>query len=177
MPLDAPDISRLYRLHAEALVRFLARRTYDPEVAIDLVAETFAAAFEGRARFRGETDDEAVGWLYGIARNQLGAWYRRGDVERRAVRRLGVDVRPLTDEEQERIEDLAELADLRDRVAELLEELPADARAAVRLRIVEERSYGEAAAELGVSEQAVRARVSRALRALAARLEEVSSGG
>lgn len=158
-------------------MRFLARRTYDPEAAVDLVAETFAAAFEGRASFRGETDDEQAGWLYGIARNQLGSWYRRGDVERRAIRRLGVDVRPPTDEEHDRIEDLAELAELRARVAELLDELPEDARAAVRLRVVEERSYPEAAEALGVSEQVVRARVSRALRALGARLEAVGSGG
>jgi RNA polymerase sigma-70 factor (ECF subfamily) len=165
------------------MLSFLVRRTYDPEVAVDLVAETFAAAFEARGTFRGATDEEAAGWVYGIARNQLGAWYRRGDVERRALRRLGVERRPLNDDEVERIDDLAELAELRERVAVLMDELPADARAAVRLRVVGERSYREVATALGVSEDTARARVSRALRALAERLEadgaaaEVGSNG
>jgi RNA polymerase sigma-70 factor (ECF subfamily) len=38
---------------------FLARRTFDVEVARDLTAETFAQAFEHRGRFRGQSDAEA----------------------------------------------------------------------------------------------------------------------
>jgi DNA-directed RNA polymerase specialized sigma24 family protein len=71
VPLDPDDISRLF-----------ARRTYDPEAAVDLVAETFATAFEARRTFRGQGDDAAIGWIYGIARHQLSAFYRRGGVER-----------------------------------------------------------------------------------------------
>jgi len=41
----------------------------------------------------------------------------------------------------------------------------------LRAHVVEERSYAELAEEWGVSEQAVRARVSRGLRSLAARLD------
>ncbi len=43
---------------------FLARRTADPEVALDLWGETFAQAVAGRRRYRGTTDEEAAGWLY-----------------------------------------------------------------------------------------------------------------
>ncbi len=172
MPLDAADISLLYRRHAEGLVRFCARRTYDPEAAVDLVAETFAAAFAARVSFRGTTDEERIGWLYGIARLQLSQWYRRGDVERRALRRLGVERRALTDPEHERIEELAGLAALRGRVALLVDELPADVRRTVRLRVVDELTHAEVAAALGITEATARARVSRALRELAARLSE-----
>ena len=50
--------------------------------------------------------------------------------------------------------------------------LPADQRRAVELRIVDEHGYDEVAAILGVSEQVVRARVSRGLRALSHLLGE-----
>ena len=68
----------LWARHAHGLLRFFARRTMDPEAAMDLVAETFAAAFVARATFRGTGEDEAAGWLFGIARNQLALWYRHG---------------------------------------------------------------------------------------------------
>jgi RNA polymerase sigma-70 factor (ECF subfamily) len=46
MPLDADAISRLYRAHSGAMLGFFMRRTYEPEAAVDLLAETFAQAFE-----------------------------------------------------------------------------------------------------------------------------------
>src|SRR4051794_41795282 len=86
MPLDADAIADLYDQHARALLAFLARRAADPEAAVDLLAETFAAAFKDRRRFRG---DDPLPWLYGIARHQLAGYFRRGRVERRALERLG----------------------------------------------------------------------------------------
>ena len=64
MTLDPDSISRLYETHAAVLLRYLARRTLQSDVAIDLVAETFANAFAHRDQFRGETDTEAVAWLF-----------------------------------------------------------------------------------------------------------------
>jgi len=165
--LERDDIERLYRLHAQVMVGFFARRTYDPEAAVDLVAETFAAALSSRRRFRGRSDEDAVGWLYGIARHQLSGWYRRGRVQRRAMQRLGVQRRELSDPELERIEELADLAALREQVAAGVDALPADQRVVVRLRVVDERSYAEIAQELQITETAARARLSRGMRALA----------
>ena len=45
----------------------------------------------------GATEDEAAPWLFGIARNQLARYYRRGTIERRALRRLQLE-RPAVDE-------------------------------------------------------------------------------
>ncbi|HWT95775.1 MAG TPA: sigma factor, partial [Solirubrobacteraceae bacterium] len=101
------DIAELYRRHGRELLLFLVRRTADPETALDLWAETFAQATAGRRRFRGRTEDEAAAWLYGIARHQLSAWYRRGVVERRGLQRLRIERRELTEVEHERIVDLA----------------------------------------------------------------------
>src|SRR3954452_17692057 len=174
--LQADDISRLYRDHAKSLLVFLARRVYDPEVAMDLLAETFASAFVVRKHFRGQDDADAVAWLYGIARNQLGHFYRRGRAERRAFERLGVERRPLTDPEYERIEELAGITELRAAAAEALKRLSPQHREIVRLRVVEERPYRDVARRLGISEQAARARLSRALREMASASLCVSGG-
>src|SRR5918997_840227 len=70
LSLDDEGFSRLYRVAAQDLVVFFARRTYDPEAAADLMAETFAKAYLGRRRFRGSTDEAARAWLFGIARRR-----------------------------------------------------------------------------------------------------------
>lgn len=172
MTLTADEIAELYRRHARSMLAFLARRTHDPEVAVDLVAETFAAAIADRRQFRGHSDDEAAGWLFGIARHQLSAWYRRGDVERRAIVRLGIERRQLEDAEYERIVELAGLQAERERVSRSLDRLSPVLRAAVGMRVIEERSYREIADALEISEQTARARVSRALRELADALSD-----
>jgi RNA polymerase sigma factor (sigma-70 family) len=153
------------------MTAFFARRTYDPDAAVDLLAETFAAAFEDRASFRGAGDEAATAWIYGIARHQLSAFYRRGAVERRAMAKLGVERRALTDPEYERIEELAGMAEVRARIAAALDDLPQEHAEALRLRVVEELGYDEVAGALGISQQAARARVSRGLRALGHHLE------
>ena len=48
--LDADDIARLYAAHARALVAYFARRTFDAQVAAELMAETFASAVADRRR-------------------------------------------------------------------------------------------------------------------------------
>ena len=131
------------------------------------MAESFATALAEAGRFRGSTDAEATGWLYGIARHQLSNWYRRGDVERRALERLGIERRELTDLEIERIVELGDLADTRRAVERGLDAFTSDVRTTLHLRVVEERSYREIAAALDITEQTARARVSRALRDLA----------
>ena len=166
LALSNDDVERLYREHARAVLAFLVRRVLLPEVAVDLMAETFAQAYRDRHRCRASDDAERVAWIFGIARHCLAGYVRRGAAERRALRRFGVERRALHDFEYDRIEELAGLHDLADHVLDAFDGLDGEQRDALRLRIVEERPYAEVARELGVSEQVARARVSRALRAL-----------
>jgi len=165
MSLDADRFARLYDSHAEEMLAFFVRRTYDPEAAMDLVADTFATAFADRLRFRGSSDGEVLAWLYAIARHRLTDYVRRGAIEGRALRRLGFQRRMLSEAEYERIEELAGLDGVRDALDLALGELGSEHRHVLQLRVVEERSYGQIAVALGVSEQTARARVSRALAA------------
>lgn len=161
----------VYSTRSENLLVFFVRRTFDVDTARDLTAETFAQAFQHRRRFRGRTDAEAEGWLYGIARRKLSRYMRKGTVERRAIERLGVRIPTVSEDDHERIIELAGLAEMRGRVATAFSDLSASERDVLRLRVIDERPYREVAETLGVSEQAARARVSRALRRLADAVE------
>lgn len=85
--------------------------------------------------------------------------------------RLGVEPLVLTDKEIERIEELADLGSLRGALLAALEELGAEQREAVRLRVEIELGYPAIATRLGITEATARARVSRGLRALATALD------
>jgi RNA polymerase sigma factor (sigma-70 family) len=161
----------VYEACSRRLLAFFVRRTFDVETARDLTAESFARAFEQRGRFRGTTDAEAEAWVFGIAHNLLRRYARKGRIERKALDRLGVEVPAVSEDDYQRIVELAGLAELRGRVEGAFAQLSADQGAAVRLRVIDELSYREVAETLGVSEQTVRARVSRALRHLADVLE------
>ena len=77
----------------------------------------------------------------------------------------------VSEDDYERIVELAGLAELRQRVAAAFSGLSNDQRDALRLRVIDERPYPEVAQTQGVSEQTARARVSRALRRLADAVE------
>jgi RNA polymerase sigma factor (sigma-70 family) len=160
------DIEALFVQHREPLLLFLARRTADPQIALDLWAETFAQAAVGQRRFRGSHDDEVAGWLYGIARRQLAMYYRRGRCERRALDRLKLERPPADAGVLADIERRAGLVALRAELAAALTQLSPGVRGAIQMRVVEERAYPDVAKRLGISEQAARARVSRGLVAL-----------
>jgi RNA polymerase sigma-70 factor (ECF subfamily) len=166
MKLDATSLGELFEAEGARLLAFATRRTFDAELALDVVGEAFAVAFERRTKFRGSTRDEAVAWLFAIVRTQLNHTYRRRGAERRALDRLGVDRPVMGEDERRRVEELAGLETLRPVLAAELDRLPPDQREAVRLRVVDELEYDELAARLDISAQTARARVSRGLRAL-----------
>jgi RNA polymerase sigma factor (sigma-70 family) len=168
---DEAAFSLFYRRHAQALLVFFTRRTFDVEAALDLTAETFAQAFAARRRFRGDSDAQAGAWLFAIASGQLAAYLRRGYAQRRLVARLGVEVPAPSAAEIERVLELAGLGSLRAVIAQELARLSSDQRDALQLRVIDELPYTDVAHRLGISEQAARMRVSRGLAALARAVE------
>ena len=61
--LGPSSFSELYARHQRGLLAFFMRRTFDAEVSVDLVGETFAQAFTGRRRFRGRTTEAEAAFL------------------------------------------------------------------------------------------------------------------
>jgi RNA polymerase sigma factor (sigma-70 family) len=162
---DADSFAAFYRRHARRLAGYLMRATGNAEVAADLTAETFAAALAARATYRPERAAPLT-WLYGIAAHKLTDWRRRGYAEDRARRRLRMERPALTEEDVRELEYLAGEVT----VVESLDELPRDQRAALRARLVDEQDYREIAGAEGVSEVAIRQRVSRGLAGLRRRI-------
>jgi RNA polymerase sigma factor (sigma-70 family) len=171
VPSDPDAFADFYAAYAERVLRFFARRVAQPDVAFDLASETFAVALERCGQFRGSTSEEEQGWLFAIARSQLSHFWRRGAVEHAALTRLGIPVITPDAEDLERIEALADLETVRGEVAAALGALSGDQREAVQMRVVGEMDYADIADRVGVTEEVVRARVSRGLRTLASDLK------
>jgi RNA polymerase sigma-70 factor (ECF subfamily) len=167
---DPAAFRELYDRWAEKLLRYFYRRVLDAEVAADLLAETFAVAFERRGRFR-DTGRPGGAWLYGIAAKELSHWFRRREVEHRALRRLGVEVPPLDQDSIARIEAMADMDGHRAALAGAMGALNGRLRRAVELRVIGELGYTEIAERLHCSEGAARTRVHRGLAHLTRLLE------
>jgi RNA polymerase sigma-70 factor (ECF subfamily) len=166
---DGEAFRAFYRRHLASILRYLMRETRDREAAADLAAEVFAAVMLSAQRYR-PLDDTARSWVIGIARNTLGASRRRGRVEDRARRRIGLEPLDLDDSDLERLASLA--AGDGGPISELVDALPEAERQAVKSRVLEDQSYAQIAAELRCSEQVVRKRVSRGLARVREQLKE-----
>ncbi|UJA19348.1 RNA polymerase sigma factor [Thermoleophilia bacterium SCSIO 60948] len=164
----------LYDAQVERVTAFFVRRVVDPEIALDLTAETFAQALRSRTGFRGEPGAPLNAWLYAIASHQLSRYFRRGRLERTALKRAGIDPPHPTEADIERIEELASIEDLRAAVRREMSALPPEQRRAIELRIVNELPYSSIAQRLDISEPTARARVSRGLRSMQAALAGVN---
>ncbi|MEM7325681.1 MAG: sigma-70 region 4 domain-containing protein, partial [Actinomycetota bacterium] len=90
--------------------------------------------------------------------------------------RLGMRRIVLSEEDIERVEQLAAFAAIRPHVQDALAALPAVQADALLLRIGEGLPYREVARRLGCSEGAARVRVSRGLQALGDRLPDQWEG-
>lgn len=170
---DTRAFREFYDRWAERLLAYFVSRTLDAEVAADLMAETFAVAFERRTKFR-DLGKPGGAWLYGIAAKELSHWYRHQDVERRAARRLGLQVPRLDEDSIARIEALADVQARRAELSSALDQISVAERAALELRVVRELEYPEIARQLHCSVGAARVRVHRALGRLNELLEATS---
>jgi RNA polymerase sigma-70 factor (ECF subfamily) len=168
--ITSESLDLLWRSHAPGVALYIARRTLDASVAADLTAETFVQAYTKRHQFRGGSREAAVGWLYGIARHQASHFVRRHRAEARALARLGIEPPPPGLDDLGHFVDRDGRSELRRRIADGLQALSPEQQEALRLRVLDELSYEQMAARLGIDERAVRARVSRGIRALATRL-------
>ncbi len=143
--------------------------TRDPERAADLAQDTCVRAFQARQRFTPGTNLKA--WLFTILRN-LHANQQRS--ARASAQLVPLDelpraaVRPPLRPVEHEVVARASLDELLAR----LDELPPTFAAALRLVAIEELTYAEVSAILGVPQGTVMSRVHRARRQLIAGLAE-----
>jgi RNA polymerase sigma-70 factor, ECF subfamily len=160
---DPQVFKEFYERYALMIGFWLRRRTGGDDVAAELTAETFAQAWFSLRRFKGIEPDSGAPWLFGIARNLLGTYFRKQRVETAGRRKLGMAMMQRTDDEFERVEERMTAEASAPQVGDAFANLPADQRAALELRAIDQLPYAVVAERLGCTENAARLRVSRAL--------------
>jgi RNA polymerase sigma factor (sigma-70 family) len=156
----------LFDRHAARIHRYVARRV-GREVADDLVAETFLAAFAKRRGYFTAYRD-AGPWLYGIATNLVGQ-HRREEVRQFRIRQAAW---PELAEpgHAERVTADVTARSVRQQLAAALAELADGDRDVLVLIAWEQLSYTETARALAIPVGTVRSRLNRARSRLRATL-------
>ncbi|WP_420625120.1 sigma-70 family RNA polymerase sigma factor [Candidatus Poriferisodalis sp.] len=163
---DDEAFAELVREYRPQLLNHARRRLSCNESAEDAVQETLVRALRAMPRFNGNY--RVKPWLHRILANvcidEGNRRRREGEkTERAAVNDTALQPTPSVETELGLDIDLSDVADA-------VEGLPEPYREALQMRFVEELPYDEMAKVTGVSEDNVRARVSRARAALRAAL-------
>lgn len=149
---DTAAYDALFARHSRSVYGYLLRRTREPELASEIFQETWLKIHKGRHTYR--RDQRFRPWLFGIALNAA------RDAGRRSARRI------------ETVDTEAEFVVPRDRHEERLtleaaiDRLPEKLRDAFLLGAVHGLDHREVAAQLDISPDNARARISRARAAL-----------
>jgi RNA polymerase sigma factor (sigma-70 family) len=148
------SFAALVAAHESMVEGTALRRTGDAELARDVAQQVFVLLARKAAWLVGR--DSIAGWLHRAACH-MGARARRGEARARASQAEALQHSVAASRS-----DCASWEPLDEALGALAEK----ERAALLLRYFEDRSYGEVAARLGLSEAAARQRVSRGLRKL-----------
>ncbi len=154
------SLANLYDSHVDEVYRFVHRRCRDHALAEDITQETFMAA----VRSADDPSSISIGWLLTVARNRLFDVLRRQARYADKLRLVGTDGASGND---------AELAE-RLRVEAALDELSVDYRLVLTLRYLDGLPVSALAERLDRSEESIDGLVTRARRALRAKLDEGS---
>ena len=174
---DDGACSELVAEHERMVFQLALNLLGDRDDALEVSQEVFLRVFRTLHRFRGQSALRT--WIFRIvvnqARNRQRWWRRRHRREQVSlddhIAAHGEIAAPLDAGAPDRALQRKELAS---RLWTALERLPFDERTAIVLREVDGLSYDEIAFSLGVTLGTVKARLTRARRALRAALQEVS---
>jgi len=157
-PAPTMGVAGLHALYLDDVYRYCTRRLARREDAEDACAETFAAAFEGWPRFRGEVEVRL--WLLGIARRKV------ADALRKQARRREIELAPDFDapdaSPHHSPPSAWQRAENRQAMRRLLTNLKDPQREALLLKYVEELSVEQIAVVMGRSKASVNSLLQRA---------------
>jgi RNA polymerase sigma factor (sigma-70 family) len=154
---DAALFAAVFDRHADEILRYVIARL-GPDLAEDVTAETFLAAFRCRGRYDPARPD-ARPWLYGIATRQIGA-HRRAEARYRRLLALTPPEAPAEDF-GDRSAERVTAQRLRPQLIAVLDGLRRRDRELLLLVAWEGLSYEESAAALGITVSAVKSRLNR----------------
>jgi RNA polymerase sigma-70 factor (ECF subfamily) len=167
---DADVFTRIFDRHRHAVHAYFLGRVADPELARDLLQETFLRAWRRLSEIGPLPDEQQRAWIFTVARNLAIDSYRAGAARQAAEAALRHDAatRPAT------VAGPHLHAELNERVAQLdaaIRRLPEDQRVILSMATaggLTSRQIGEA---LGEPAGTIRYRLSQARKQLAAALD------
>jgi RNA polymerase sigma factor (sigma-70 family) len=163
VPYDAAALEAFYRRYVRRVMGFAVKRCSSAEDAADVVAHTFVRLISAARHYdpeRGRPDS----FLLGVTANVIRDVQRRNARHRAVVSKLaGRDL--LEADDAERIDAAIDAAATASRLRDVLEDIPSGEQEMLRL-VAAGHSPDQAAAHLGISYPAGRARLSRARRRL-----------
>jgi RNA polymerase sigma-70 factor, ECF subfamily len=160
---DHAAFAALVRRYEQRIQSYLRQMVHDPGMASDLAQETFLAAYQGLARWQPpdtatRTGDLLSPWLYRIATNRAISHLRRDSLAARSI--------STPTQSTLRGISLEDAVIGRELLRAAIKTLDEDDAACLVLHYVAGERYGEIAARLNLTSEAVRKRVGRALTAL-----------
>lgn len=160
------DFEAVYRAQAPSVYRFCLTQLRDVMVAEDAAADVFAAAL--RAWPPVEHGSGVKVWLFGIARNVVADHYRAARRRERLHQLLNRRHRTTTRPDPEAAVELRD--DVR-RVGEVIATLKPRDQTLLGLRVASDMSHADVAHVMGMSEEAVRVAIHRAIKKIRTQLE------
>jgi RNA polymerase sigma factor (sigma-70 family) len=170
---SADAFAVLYDRYAAQLYRYAYRRV-GAEVAEDVVAETFLAAFRGRDRYD-VGRPSALPWLLAILTKELARHHRTENARYRTLARAGHD--PGEEAFADQVAETVTAQARRGQLSAALAKLPARDRDVILLIAWADLSYEEVAQTLAIPVGTVRSRLNRARRKLREALDHHMTGG
>jgi len=162
LAITRPDLPTLFSEHYDRLVRSITVICGNSEEAADAVQEAFVKAHLKWRKISGYEDP--VGWIRRVAINKVRDSHRSRVRRDKAVVRLGSQTRLVSEQPEP------------DEVGQLLAVLPKQQRIVAALFYVEQLHINEIAAELGLSEGAVKFHLHQAREKLRSHLDRRSEG-
>lgn len=177
---DRAAFTQLVRRHQTGLYNFAFRQLRAPQLAEDVVQETFVRVVQNATEFKHEARFST--WVYTITRNLC-----IDQLRKRALRKHPSLDEPRRGEESDgptlgeqtadnrgnaNVERVATGSELKERIAAAVDELPDDQREVFLLRELSNLPFKEIAEITGVPENTVKSRMRYALERLQAKLAE-----
>lgn len=166
--LDPAVVADLYQQHAEELRAFLSGVLRDRDAAAEALQVTFAKAVEA-----GHTAHEATlrGWLFKVAFNEAMNLRRRREMDEKSCRQAAwIRPREGAGPDGAGPEDSLARREVVEAVRQVLTTLPPEQQQVVRMRIYDEKTFAEIAAELKLPLGTVLSRMRLALKKIQERL-------
>ncbi|HEV8069934.1 MAG TPA: RNA polymerase sigma factor [Planctomycetaceae bacterium] len=141
--IDASIVAGLYECYAEELGLFLKGVLRNSDLAAEALQNTFAKAVESGHTAR---EESLKGWLFQVAFHEAVLLRRRSQTHERSLRQMAQNSQSLASS-SERPEERLSRSETLEEVRRALGKLPTDQRQVVQMRVYEEKTFAEIAAE------------------------------